>query len=313
MGLIGGRDAFSSKYITAMIADSENRVHLVPIKNTFGDYFMAEINNNLYAFKIDPKRILIWYVSLAKAFRVMWYTTSHYTPISPDDLKDLEIVITKNKLPKIDRLQFRVMNELGRAETKKKGFEPHEIKKLTEIIEKRPDANTENIRNIKTFLEELNIEKIVTPLRRVTEFIQEDLIATDPQFLGSIPELYLEAEKEGRKVTNAPLGSKHAWVKWIMLIAMIGLIVLVAFWLLSGQSGGFQMPSLDGLIPGLGGGGNPTTQDIMRQYPNPEAAKAAIDRGELDYNKLPPELKRLVDNVKLPTVTPKEETVELTP
>lgn len=289
-----------------MIFDAENRVHLVPLKYKIDDYFFADINNEIYAFKIVHKRIAIWYVSLAKAFRILLYSTSHYMPISPEDTKELELVIKKNKLPKIDKLEFRVLNELGRSETRKKGFEPHDVKKLAEMLKNRSDADTENIRNIKTFLEELNIDKIVTPLRNITEFIHEDLIATDPQFLGSVPDLYLEAEKEGRKVTNSALGSKHAWVKWIMMFGLIGLVIGLAYWLLTSNGGGFQLPDFGHMLPGFGGSTNPTTQQIMQQYPTPEAAKIAIDQGKLDYNSLPPELKRLVDNVKLPTVTPKE-------
>ena len=42
----------------------------------------------------------------------------------------------------------------------------------------------------------------------------------------------------------------------------------------------------------------------MQKYKSPEALKAAIDRGEVKYDKLDPNTKKIIDNLKLPTATP---------
>ena len=78
MGVLHGRDIYSSKWITAEISDASNRVHYVPIKHTLGDYFLADILGDVYAFKIDGSRILQYRETLVK-------TCLLYTSPSPRD------------------------------------------------------------------------------------------------------------------------------------------------------------------------------------------------------------------------------------
>ena len=101
-----------------------------------------------------------------------------------------------------------------------------------------------------------------------------------------------------KKITNTPITGKLPWLKIIAIIAIIGLIAGVGYWI-------YSSGILAGGIPGLPTFGQETQADILSKYPTPEALKAAIDRGEIDYNTLPPEVKKLVDAIKLPVVQPK--------
>ena len=71
MGVLHGRDLLSSKWITAIISDSSHRVHFVPIKHVIGDYFITDIDGDVYAFKIDGRRILQYRESMVKTFRII--------------------------------------------------------------------------------------------------------------------------------------------------------------------------------------------------------------------------------------------------
>ena len=69
---------------------------------------------------------------------------------------------------------------------------------------------------------------------------------------------------------------------------------------------------ITGAVGGFGefdfniGGGVPggSTSNIMEKYPTPESLKAAIDRGDVVYNTLPDDIKKLVDGVKVVTSEP---------
>ena len=152
---------------------------------------------------------------------------------------------------------------------------------------------------------------IVTPVRKITDYLEGDLLATDPQFLGTTISSYQRTDVEHKKVTNYPVGAKSAWIKWIAIFALVGMIAAIiyiaydqgVFDSLTGMFGSFQ---LQGGGPSFLQPNQPSaSENIMSKYPTPEALKAAIDRGEVDYNSLPPDIKKLVDGVKLPTASPK--------
>lgn len=306
MGVLGGRDAFSSKYVTAMIFDEENRMHLIPITHPLDNYFIAKINGESYVFRIVHSRIKMWYTKFTKSFRVLLYTTKHYMPISPENNKGLELLLQDNALPKMNKMLYNVLSVLGKTE--KKDFVAHDLEELVTEVSEREDLHAENVRNIKTFLDDLNVKQIITPVRDITDFIYEDLIATDPQFLGSIPERVMEAEIENRKVTNSPIGAKHAWMKWIAVFAIVALVGVGVYMLAT--SGNISAPNFGGFLPSMPSmTGGPSDAELMRQYPTPESMKVAINEGRLDYNSLSSTMKKMVDTVKLPTVTPKDHSV----
>ena len=129
MGVLHGRDMLSSKWITAIISDASHRVHFVPIKHTIGDYFITDIDGDVYAFKIDGRRILQYRESMVKTFRILQYDISHHLPLSAET-KELEIILELNKLPKVDGMLANIFKILG---SKERGdFVSH---KLVELID----------------------------------------------------------------------------------------------------------------------------------------------------------------------------------
>ena len=256
MGVLHGRDLLSSKWITAVISDASNRVHFIPIKHTIGDYFVCDIDDETYAFRIDGSRILQWRESMVKTFRIIQYDVSHYMPLTAK-VKELEMILQANHLPKVDGMLAGIFKILGSKE--KKDFEPHKLTDLVARISEyenksklsgiQPDQNfSTQAMNMINYLDHLNVEEIVTPLKKVSEFIQDDLIATDPKFLGTVVSSYQRTDMEHKKVTNTPIKAKQGWMKFMLIFMGIGLVGFVGWYVYdSGMlDGGFG-----GLMPGM--------------------------------------------------------------
>ena len=296
MGVLHGRDLLSAKWITAIISDASHRVHFIPIKHTIGDYFVTDIDDEIYAFKIDGRRILQYRESMVKTFRILQYDITHYLPLSSES-KELEMVLEENKLPKVDGMLANIFKILGSKE--KADFKTH---KLTELIDKitqyeKDNPNNDNrfskeAMNMINYLDHLSVNQIVTPLKKVSEFIQEDLIATDPKFMGTVVASYQRTDIEHKKVTNTPLKAKQAWIKFIAIFMGIGLVVTVAFFVYDGgyldNFGGNMVPSMNF--------GEISDAELMKKYPDGASMRAAVDSGELDYNKLSDNAKAIVDS-----------------
>lgn len=257
-----------------------------------GDYFVTDINKEVYCFKIDSRRIKVWQKTLTKSFRKLHYTTNHFMPISPEDVTELEQVIRENGLPKMNIMLFNVLRTLGKTE--KKVFTPHILQELVDKVSQKKEKYQELAINLINYLEHLNIDKVITPVRHITDFIEEDLIATDPKFLGSIVSSYQRTDVEHKKITNTPIGAKTAWLKWIAILCIVLLIGAIA-WIL------YDSKALNSMIPNF----SPPVKepDIMAKYGSPEALKAAIDRGEVKYETLPPNIQKMIDTVETPAVT----------
>ncbi len=117
MGVFHGRDLLSGKYPTAIIIDSVNTAHFVPIKHPVGDYHFEMINNELYAFdtKGDSYK---WRQSLAKAFEFQIYFTDCFKPVS-SKIKELELILEKNNLPKMSLMLHKVLSRFSKKEKRK--------------------------------------------------------------------------------------------------------------------------------------------------------------------------------------------------
>ena len=251
---------------------------------------MAEIEGQLYVFKITDK-IKTYRSTAVKSFRYLSYHTSHWMPLSPSDTQALEIVLTKNSLPKVNRLLARTFKLLGERE--KTDFKEHNI---TELIGQVLDAKSKkpiDSKNIATYLKNLEVEKIVTPVKKVADFIQEDLLPVNPGFLGNVIGQWIRAETVRKKVMNTPITGKIPWVKLIVLLSIVAAVAVLVIWAV-------QNDIFSSIIPKIG---EPISQDIMSQYPTPESLRAAIDRGEVDFDTLPPDIKKMIENVELPVVT----------
>jgi hypothetical protein len=294
MAVLTGKNIFSSKWITAEITDASNRIFYVPIKKTIGDYFLANIEGHEYCFKIDGSRIKVYQHTLVRSFRILHYDLNHYLPISADDNKELEEVIKYNGLPKMNMMLFNILKLLGKRE--KESFTPHDLEELVAEVAQHETEYKERVENIKNYLSHLNIKQIVTPVKKLTEFLEGDLIATDSKFMGTIVMQHARTDEEHKKVTNTPITGKQDWIKIMLVIAVIGIIAFAAYYLWSSGA-------LTSLIPTFGIGAG-TNNQLMAQYATPEELKAAIDRGEVDPNTLPPDMKKMLASYKPPKATP---------
>ena len=295
MGVLHGRDLLSSKWITAIISDASHRVHFVPIKHVIGDYFITDIDGDVYAFKIDGRRILQYRESMVKTFRILQYDITHHLPLSSES-KELEIILELNKLPKVDGMLANIFKILG---SKERGvFQSHKLSELIDRISgyKQTEKNELNEKyardaiNMIQYLDHLDVREIVTPLKKISEFIQEDLIATDPKFMGTVVASYQRTDTEHKQVTNNHIATKQAWIKFLAIFMGIGLVAAVAFFVYDGgyldsMMGGMSMPTMGQLDATM----------IMNKYPDAESLRIAVDSGEVDYDKLSSVAQNIVD------------------
>lgn len=283
----------------------------MPIKHSIGDYFIVDLDGKMFAFTLKNARILIHRRTLTKSFRVIQYDTCHYSSLKPET-KDLELLLQKNALPKINRLLHNILRVLARRE--KEDFHAHDIKKLVDEFAKHGDDNPkylEEVKNIKKFLEELDVEKIVTPVRKITDFLTEDFIATSPSFLGELLPRYQRLDTEHKKITNTPIKSTSGIMK-IIVIALMAVIIVVGL-VYAIDQGVFDgvadfIENIGTLGEGFSGIPSPLqgiqtkgVQDysddvIMTKYSGCETLKPAINSGEIDYNKLSANMKSLIDS-----------------
>jgi hypothetical protein len=309
MGVLHGRDLFSSKYPTAMIKDASKRLHFVPIKHTIGDYFMTKLDNKWYFFKIDSE-VCEYRQSLTKSFKVYQYDTTHYRPIK-SEIKELELLLKKNNLPKVGINLANVFRLLGNREKETDEFNGHDINeiikkinnydksKIARIIPKDQSLFKNQMESLLNYLDNLGIEKIVTPVKNISNFIEGDLRAKDPGFLGTIGDQLESLEFESKKVNNEALGNKKAWLLPIALVMIVGLMAVLVY--MAYESGTFD--DLLVMIPDISEVSlqPPTTPpgNILNQYPSPEAAKAAIDAGTVSITDFPPEMRDAISKIKV--------------
>lgn len=306
MGVFGHEKLYSSQYLNAEITDSSDRIHVVPIKKVLGDYFVTKIDGQTYVFRLKGK-IYTYHAFGMRTVRKIYYNTQHYMPISMAEYEQLKLVIDVNSLPKINRTLFNVIRYLGKRE--RHDFDIHDMEEIFNEIAKDEEGKkyAEERKNMKNFLDHLNITQIVTPLREVTEFFEGDMIASDPQFFGDVLPAYQRLDNEDKKITNTPVRGKKNIIKFAAILFGIALVGMILYHLAS--TGAFDQ--ISGPFEGVGNffkaqsHAPPTQSGLPPQCSTPEACKAAIDRGEVNKNSLPESMRQLVDTVKLPTVTPK--------
>ena len=239
MGVLHGRDKFSSKWVTAMITTAGNRLHFVPIKKNLGEYFVTDIDGQTYVFKIDGTRLLQYRETMSRSVQILIYDTTHYKPMSPN-VKELEMILEINRLPKVDSMLSKIFTILGNRE--KDPFVPHSLSDLVEqvvdyeskskaaaVIPKGQSQFSKAAENMINYLDRLKIDEIVTPLKNVADFIHEDLKATDPKFLGTVVSSYQRTDMEHKKVTNTPLTAKHDWMKFALIFMGIGMALFIGW------------------------------------------------------------------------------------
>ena len=305
-----GNKIYSPKYITAEITDDNDNIHFFPITKDFDGYFVVEINKQLYAFTTKGARILRYKQKIVRSFGVIQYDVCNYRPIKPE-IKELELMLKKNSLHKLNVRLFNILQLLGRRE--KADFKPHDINALIAEFEKEFGGEyPEKVAEIKSYLRELDIDHIVTPLRRITEFIHEDLIATSPNFIASVVPKLKSLDYEHKLITNTEIkGNKHL-MKYIVVALCIGLVIAGiaiandkgVFKPLQDVGAGLQDLGKSGIgIPSpMQGFQKPTADDysdaaIQARFPTPESLKAAVQAGTIDYNKLSKFVQESIDSL----------------
>lgn len=314
MGLFGHEQIYSKQYLNAEITDSSGRIHVVHIKYVLGDYFVTKIDGQTYVFRLKGN-IYTYHAFAMKTVRKIYYNTQHYMPVSMEQYERLKIVIDVNKLPRINRTLFNTLRYLGKTERAE--FVQHDMESLFNQIAQQENIYTQESQNMKAFLDHLNITQIVTPLKEVTEFFEGDMIASDPQFFGDVLPAYQRLDMEDKKITNTPVRGKKNIMKYIAIIMGISLVATLAWMLYSSGALDQVTGPFDAVgnffktqNQGTGGGGSGIPPDCQGTV---EACKTAVDSGRVKLAQLPEAMQKVVQNFKLPTVTPKQQTVEVTP
>ena len=118
--------------------------------------------------------------------------------------------------------------------------------------------------------------------------------------IGSIWDLAIEIDKDHKTVTNVPVNLKKSYlVMALILLVVFSVIGLIYF---AYEAGRFD--DLGGGFTGmLGDGGGAYSKDnLMAKYPSGASLRAAVDSGQLNYDKLPKDVKAMVDKTPSPVV-----------
>uniref|UniRef100_A0AAT9J7I8 ORF5 n=1 Tax=Nitrosopumilaceae spindle-shaped virus TaxID=3065433 RepID=A0AAT9J7I8_9VIRU len=326
MGIITHKDLFTHKYITAEIRDSSGRIHFRHIKHMLGDYWLTFIDKDLYCFKVHDARIGTYKETAAKSIRILHYSTKHYLPISPEYNKELEEVLRLNSLPRMNTTMFGAFKILSQREKKAsagivqnndgtttiqefKGFETHLLKNLVEDVADKPEQYNQQMTNLKTYFDNMAVYQIITPVKDITEFIEDDLIATDPKFLGDVVRSCMLLDKEQKKVLNTKIDAKKNYLVIAALILIIGAVAFMGVYLISNGSGANPFasifPQFNTSPSATGGGGTTGTNyacvhiddaTIFSKYPLPEDLNKAVSDGDIKLCQLSPNVQKLVKN-----------------
>jgi len=273
-----------------------------------GDYWTTDIEKQLYVFKIEDSRIITYKETAARSCRILFYSTKHYLPISPENNKELEDILNQNGLPRMNMMMFGAFKLLSQKEKEKKAepFQIHELPQIIQTIERGGQQYQIQAKNLENYFNNLSVSQIITPVKEITEFIEDDLVATDPKYLGDVVSTVVQLDKEHKKVTNTKVDAKKPWLIIALLCLIVGAVGFGGFYLLSqGGSGG-----LGNLFPQIIPNNQPQTtptgsakltdQQVFAKYPTPEALNTALQSGEIKMDQLSPSVQKLAKNYHKP-------------
>jgi len=188
----------------------------------------------------------------------------------------------------------------------------HNINDLVKIFEGEDGEFPEQVKEIKAYLKSLDVKQIVTPLRPITDFITNDLIATKPSFQGEVVARYQRLDGSLRNITNVPVKPPSNVLKYLIVFLVVGIGIAGVFALsesgalkdlyaftdnLSTIQEGFKgLPAPGAIQRSSSGGVDYTDEAIMSKYAGCDTLQPAINSGEIDYNKLSTNMKSLVDS-----------------
>lgn len=290
---------YSTKYLNAVIWDAGGNEHLVVVKNIFDNHFVTEINNQYYCFRIVDKEIkTVAEIVTGTLYRKIYYDVGHYMPLSSNN-ESLKLFLKENELPKLDRPLFNALYVIGKSKTGNiSKSEPFQFKELIEQLStnkslKKNEKYNEYLQNTKDYLLSLNIEQIVTPIAPITDYIHETLIATNPGAIGSVLQQAINTDNVRKVVMNRPVKAKKSLVTIIAVVAALGGVGFGIY--AANDAGWFEDPfgGLSGFSPT--GKAGYDSASLQSRYPNGAALAEAVDRGDLNYDDLPKDIKKMVD------------------
>ena len=279
MGVIHGRDLLSTKWPTAIIIDSVGAAHFFPIKNPIGDFFFAVINNEIYAFNTRHQPFS-WRQSMARTFSFYVYFTDNYNPVT-QELKELDSILERNDIRKFSMLWYKAMKLFARSEKRK--FEAMEKVTLIEALSKEKEKNPKRFADheeLIQFLKDQPLDKILTPVRRATDFLDETFLAPDPAIFGAIKTSLKMLLNENREVNHVEIKAKKGWMKIILMMMVVVMGVVIAWFV---YDGGY----LDNIGSQFGASfGAISDQELQSRYPQCHQLVSAVDSGAVKLDQI---------------------------
>ena len=292
MGILHGRDIFNPKWITALISDSGNRLWLIPVKFTIGTWFICQINRSLYVFELDHRAIRTYHATGVRALRFIFFDVSHCQPLQPDQLDKLRRYLENNKLGKVNRPKLNLFRIL---KSKEAGQQSHDLGSRLEDLQQHTETETEAISEVIGLLQGMNKKQIAAPIEPISSFLDEELLATKPSFLGNLFSMHESLAEVRQKVTNRPASGKISWLK-LGLVAMV-IMGIAVFLFIGTEEGWFDFDSLD---LGIGGelipSNDPNTPEYWTSKYTAEELALAVESGEVNRDDIPKEVWDIIKN-----------------
>lgn len=214
---------------------------------------------------------------MARTFSFYVYFTDNYSPVT-QELKELDNILERNDIRKFSMMWYKALKLFARSEKRK--FEALEKVALIEALSKEKEKNPKRYADheeLIQFLKDQPLEKIVTPVRRATDFLDETFLAPDPAIFGAIKTSLKMLLNENREVNHVEIKAKKGWMKIILLMMVIGMGIAIAWFVYDG-----------GYLDNLGGVsfGAISDTELQARYPNCNALVDAVNAGTVKLDQI---------------------------
>lgn len=227
---------------------------------------------------------------MARTFSFYVYFTDNYNPVT-EELKELDNILERNDIRKFSMMWYKVMKRFARSEKRK--FEAMETVKLIESLSKEKEKNPKRYTDheeLIQFLKDQPLDKIVTPVRRITDFVDETILAPDPAIFGAIKTSMKMLLNENREVNHVEIKAKKGWMKIFLVMAVIAMGIAIAWFI---YDGGY----LDNIGASFGGSfGVISDEELRNKYPKCNQLVTAVDGGIVKYDQMSKTGQSIYDN-----------------
>ena len=305
MKIFHNNSLLKSKNPQALVIDDNNRIHIIDIKHTIGEYFLAQIHKQTYAFKLEHTSKVTYRETGHKLIELYIYYTDSYRPIS-GAVNVLREWLETHNLKKMSKPLKDFLSKIQRSEDPE-NFEDYDINEL--LLKIKESSTTEEEQEAYNVLfywfKSANIpdNKIVRPVQRLRDYLDINLTTTEPHLIGTIFRHVHNTDRQTHLITNSTIGIKTPMLKLIALMAVIGAAGIFLYVLYDGG----HLSSIGLEIPGLPTMGedvlsykptDPPDEVLVKlsaKYPSPELLVNAVDNGDIDYSQLPLEIQDIID------------------